>query len=259
MLTISYRPPPRSKPKPGPTVVTVKEYQRSRCGLLLILTLGITGAIGAWLWQTGLQIVDNKQQILVRQRLLELEHSKPYQHWQELQQQNASLSLQNQELRTKLTALVQTTQHSQATYIDTLNSLSQALEENRELKEEASFYRILLTSPPTLNPKEVTVRLMLQLDEKSKNYLYNLVLAQWDKSVKATKGFGQLLLVNSSLTIEQAPVVPFEYDFSYFQRLKGHLPMPKFVPEQIIIRLWSADQKLSKEIQFNWQDLLTQE
>jgi biopolymer transport protein ExbB/TolQ len=151
MPAIFYQSPPPVKSKPGPSVVVVKPHHRWHCGIMVGLALMIVMGLGIFLCQNSLQILGNQQQVLVKKSILEQESY--LQQIKELQLQNKSLSLQNGELRNKLTDVVRTTQRSQSSYVKTLDSLEQALEENREIKEELSYYKKLLKAHPICKPK----------------------------------------------------------------------------------------------------------
>lgn len=151
MPAIFYQPPPPVKSKPGPSVLVVKPHHRWHCRIMVGLVLIIVTGLGIFLCQSSLQILGNQQQVLVKKNILEQESY--HQQIKELQLQNKSLFLQNQELRKKLTDVVRTTQRSQTSYAKTLDSLEQALEENREIKEELSYYKKLLKAHPISEPK----------------------------------------------------------------------------------------------------------
>jgi len=265
MPTIFYRAPPRSKLKPGPSVMTVKTHHPWRCRVIISLTLFIVIGLGIFLCQNSLQILGNQQQALAKKNILEQENYR--QQLQQLQLQNLSLSQHNQELREKLIDVVQTTQDNQSGYAKTLDSLEQALEENREIKEELSYYKTLLKAYPSLSESKLVPQLTIYEDERNNRYLYHLILIHWTQKNQVVSGQLQFKIVGHNtqgikkeLTMKQITTNAQEtitYHVFYFQRIKDYFSIPdNFTPQQIRVELWGDSQQAPLQQIFNWHEVL---
>ena len=137
-MPIFYRPPPPTKPKPVPGVMTIRQHRPPwRCPFFVILTIVIIGA-GGWFYMQGSLPALGQSQTFT-------EPVQPFDSHQQLKktlQKNRSLMAQNKELRTKLVMVVRAMQESQDTYANVLLSLEQLQEENLNLIEELTFINV---------------------------------------------------------------------------------------------------------------------
>ena len=261
MPTIFYRSPPPAKPKPGPTVMTVRTHQPWRCLSLLAVVILIMGGGGLFLYQQNLQVLgQNKQAVIEQVREQEAQR-----------QRNANLTFQNKELRKKIATLIHSTQTSQATYVQVLQSLKQAQQDAQDLGEELQLYKRLFDSKtPIRAENEVSINsFSINYDETSGYYQYRLVLIQLVKVAKPLQGQWQIEIIGQSngidqqlnmnqITLDNHHSQP--YQVHRFQKLVGYLQFPtNFNPKQVIIRLIPARPKTATEIRFQWTDLLNKE
>ncbi len=251
--------------------MSIKTHRPWLCPLAIVLIIVVMVSTGLLLCQHSLQLLGHTKQVTIEQQVREQEQK--YQQIQAVQQNNASLMAQNQELRNKLATIIRTTQASQETYTQVLQSLSDTQIENQDLTEELNFYRALLRSAPQTNTRlthQVKVNSFnIQYDETNQHYFYQLVLTQWDQAAKPAQGQlqiqaqGQLHSINKQLNMKQITLDNKEsqhYQIHYFKKLTGYLQFPKdFIPKQITIRLIPAQQKSANEIHFQWSHLLNKE
>lgn len=271
MPEIFYRAPLPNKSKPTPSIITIKTHRPWLCPVLLTLSVIVIGVGGLFLHNNSVQTIGQNHQTVIEEHWVEQEKTR--QQLEKSLQNNASLATLNDELRTKLSMIVHTTQAGQETYSKVLQSLSQLQKENRDLKEELSFYQHLLNflqSSKSSMPKRVIPNIILGgIDDKNGHYPYKLVLTQWTKEAKVQQGrvqidlLGKLNKQTKRLTMKQITadsIKALRYKFTYFQRIEGHLQLPKeFIPLSLIVRLFSKGQKKAFEIRFKWKDLLKQE
>ena len=266
MPKIFYRAPSPPKPKPVPSIITVRQHHPWLCPIIIALSVVVVVTIGILLYQKHVKAARQSRQALIERQLQEQHFNR--QQFESLVQKNAHLITQNQELRNKLTAIVQTTQESQNTYTEVLQSMTQLQVENRDLKEELMFYKQLLTS--TISPKSPTqvevTHLTLNYDNENKSYPYKLVLTQWTKEAQLAEGLVQIRLLGKEngktklLNMESITdnhIEALEYQLAYFQRISDYLQLPKeFIPEFLIIRILPKDQNNWNEIHFRWEELI---
>ena len=269
MPTIFYRPPPPAKPKPGPTVMTVKAHRPGRCIGLLILVVVVIGGGGLFLCQHNLQVLGHSKRTFIEQQLREQEAQS--QQIKMVVKDNASLTVQNKELREKLATLIHTTQTSQTTYVQVLQSLRQAQRDTQDLAEELQVYKTLLDSKTTVRAgNAISINsFRINYDEVSGYYQYRLVLVQLNRTAKPVQGQWQLEILGQSNGIEQQlnmkQIMPDNhysqpYQIHRFQKLEGYLQFPNdFKPKQVIIRLIPALSTTTHEIHFQWTDLFNKE
>lgn len=269
MPTIFYRSPPPAKPKPGPTVMTVRTHQPWRCSGLLVLVILIIGGGGLFLCQHSLQVLGHSKQAVIEQQVREQEAQRQQLNW--VEQNNASLTVQNTELRQKLATLIHTTQTSQETYVQVLQSLTQAQQDVQDLREELQLYKKLFDSKTSIRARnEVSINsFSINHDETSGYYQYRLVLIQPARVAKPVQGQWQIEILGQSNGIDQQLnmnqiTLDNHYSQSYqvhrFQKLAGYLKFPTdFNPKQVIIRLIPAQPQTATEIHFQWTDLLKKE
>lgn len=270
MPTIFYRPPPPAKPKPGPTVMTVKAHHPWRCLSWLVLVILVIGGGGLFLCQYSLQVLGQSKQAFIEQQVREQEAQR--QQVNLVEQNNASLTVQNKELRQKLATLIHTTQTSQETYVQVLQSLTQAQQDVQDLKEELHYYKTLINSTTSIRASnEVSINsFRINYDETSGYYQYRLVLIQTAKQAKPVQGEWQMEILGQSnngidqqLNMNQIMLdnrYSQPYQIHRFQKLQGYLKFPTdFKPNQVIIRLIPAQRKTATEIHFQWTDLLNKE
>jgi regulator of replication initiation timing len=269
MPTIFYRPPPPAKPKPGPTVMTVKAHQPWQGRLVLFLVVMVMGGGGLFLCQSSLQVLGHNKQTFIEQQVREQEAQR--QQIKMIAQDNASLTTQNKELREKLATLIHTTQSSQATYVQVLQSLRQAQTNVQDLTEELQVYKTLLDSTTTVQTgNEVNINsFSISYDEVSGYYQYRLVLIQPNRAAKPVQGQWQLKILGQSNGVDQQlnmnQIMPDNrysqpYQIHRFQKLEGYLQFPNnFKPKQVIIRLIPAQLKTAPALYFQWSDLLNKE
>jgi len=273
MPEIFYRAPLPNKPKPTPSIITLKPHRPWLCPVLLILSVIVIGVGGLFLHKKSVQAIGQNHQTVIEEHWVEQE--KTHQQLENTRKKNASLATQNDELHaefSKLSMIVRSTKEGQETYKKVLQSLSQLQKENRDLKEELSFYQHLLKffqSSKSKMPKGVIANVMLGIDDKSGRYPYKLVLTQWTKEAKVEQGTVQIdlrgKLNNQTKRLKMKQITPdsinrLTYKLTYFQRLEGDLQLPKdFIPLSLIVRLFSKGQKKAFEIRFKWKDLLKQE
>jgi regulator of replication initiation timing len=268
MPEIFYRAPLPNKAKPTPSIITVKAHRPWLCPVLLVFCVLVIGVGGLFLHNQSVQAIGQNHHAVIEEHWLEQE--KIRQQLEKALQNNASLATQNQELRTKLSMIVRTTQAGQETYSKVLQSLTQLQKENRDVKEELSFYQHLLKVFQSSNssmPEGVIVNVMLGIDEKNRHYPYKMVLTQWTASLVEGRVQIDVLgkLNNRTKRLTMKKITPnsisaLPYKLSYFQRFEGDLQLPQqFIPLSLIVRLFSKGQKKAKEIKFKWKDLLKQE
>jgi regulator of replication initiation timing len=269
MPKIFYKPPSPPKPKPGPSIITVRQHHPWLCPIVVVLSVVVVTTIGLFLYQKHIKAVQQSRQALIELKLQEQHFNR--QQLKNIIQKNANLITQNQELRDKLTTIVQTTQESQNTYTQVLQSLTQLQVENRDLKEELIFYKHLLTS--TISSKSSTqvevTHFTLNYDNENQFYPYKLVLTQWTKEAQLAEGLVQIRLLGKEngktklLNMESITdnhIEALEYQLTYFQRISDYLQLPKgFIPESLIIRILPKDQKNMNEIHFRWEELQPKE
>jgi len=260
-MPIFYRAPRPLKPKPVPSVMTVKQHRPWLCPLSVLLSIVIMG-ISVWFYvQTNLQTLG--------QPSIEPIQAKDG-HLTKTLQKNASLVAQNQELRTKLAILVHTVQEGQDTYADVLLSLAQLQEENLNLIEEITFYKRLLASPKiTELPKVNLTNIAVEYVKEKQHYFYQLVLTQWTKNAKVAQGTVQIHLIgqlNGKIKhLKMQAITPnsieaLEYKFTYFQRIEDELKLPEgFIPKDIVISLFAKGQSKPNENRFKWEELQQKE
>jgi hypothetical protein len=139
MPKIFYRAPSPPKPKPGPSIITVRQHHPWLCPVVVVLSVVVVITFGLLLYQKHVKAVLQSRQALIELKLQEQQTNRL--QYESIIQKNANLMAQNQELRDKLTTIVQTTLTSQKTYTEVLQSLTQLQLENRDLKEELIFYK----------------------------------------------------------------------------------------------------------------------
>jgi regulator of replication initiation timing len=265
---IFYRAPPRNKPKPAPSIVTVKPHRPWLCPLLVVLTIVGLGVIGWFFYHHGTQAIVHNTQAIIKYSTQEVEES--HLELKKHQQENAHLKVQNEQLRTKLAMMVHTTQKGQETYTQVLQTLNQLQKESRDLEEEVNFYQRLLSLAPqkSSKPEEVVIYFTLKFDDESGHYPYKLILTQWAKEAKVAQGTAQIQVLGQSHgkrlfieSITENSSDTLKYSVHYFQRIEGEIQLPKeFIPEQLLIRLMPKGQKKPlNEIRFFWEELLKQE
>jgi len=259
-MPIFYRPPPPTKPKPVPGVMTIRQH-RPWCPFLAILTIVIIGAGGWFYMQTSLPALGQSQTFTEP-----VQPGDSHQQLKKTLQKNRSLMAQNKELRTKMVMVVRAMQESQDTYANVLLSLEQLQEENLNLIEELTFYKRLLISPKNPSTEKVVVtNLTLNYDRESGNYLYQLVLTQWTKDAKVAQGVIQIYLqgqINGNTkrlglkSVTENSTHALEYKFNFFQRLEGELKLPAgFIPDIIIVNLLPKGEQKFYENRFEWKEL----
>ncbi len=274
-MPLFYRHPLPAKPKPVPSVMTIKQHRSWVCPMGVVLTIVVMGTIGLFLWQSSVQAIRQNRQIAIEQQLEELDKSrhqleKAFQQNASLIAQNATLTAQNKEIRDQLTELterVRIAQAEQKTYASVLQSFSQSQEINQDLKEELSFYRRLLTSTKTASKNQAVAvaNFTLNYDKKSGRYPYKLVLTQWTKKLKIAEGIVQIHLIGKAHgktkrlkmnQITKNSVDSLKYELLYFRRIEHELKLPKrFTPHHLIIRLLPKGEKKANEVRFKWKNL----
>jgi len=269
MPKIFYKAPSPPKKKPGPSIITVRQHHSWLCPVIVVLSVLVVITFGLLLYQKHVKAVQQSRQALIELKLQEQQTN--HQQLESIVQKNANVMAQNKELRDKLTTMVQTTQESQKTYTEVLQSLTQLQVENRDLKEEFIFYKQLLTS--TISPQSSTqvevTRFTLNYDNENNHYLYKLILTQWTKEAQVAEGIVQIHLLGKEKgktkrlnmeSITDNHIEALKYQLTYFQRLSGYLQLPKeFIPESLIIRILPKDQKNMNEIHFRWEELQPKE
>lgn len=269
-MPIFYQEPLPAKPKPVPGIVTIKQHSSWRCPLLVVLTIVVIGMIGLFLSQNSLQTIRQSRQTFIKQHWQEQDENR--QQLKRTLQKNANLMAQNKELRAKLTMIVRTTQKGQKTYANVLQTLKQVQKENHDLAEELNFYKHLLTSSKSKlssMPEIVVTNFMLDYEQKSKHYPYQLVLTQWAKDAKVAQGIVQISLLGlmngktkrlNMKSITDNAIEKQNYKVHYFQRLEGYLQIPEaFIPHHLIIRVLPKGRKKANEIRFSFEELQQKE
>jgi Tfp pilus assembly protein PilE len=224
--------------KIAPSVMRVKEHHPWLCPLLFLLTMILIGVILLYAIFIG-----GYESFIQRQQQADMES---------ILQQNASFAKQNAELRSQLAMVVRTTQQSQNTYTQVLQSLS-------DLTEEINFYkRILQTSPTKKTNKLLVSKFSLSYDNNKKQYLYQIILTRW--TAKAATGIMEINIegeINGSLT--NHTIEHIKYNFMFFKRINSHFQLPEgFIPHYLIVRFASQEQQ-ANEIRFKWADLQLKE
>ncbi|HIE01019.1 MAG TPA: hypothetical protein EYP59_12155 [Thiotrichaceae bacterium] len=273
MPQIFYRAPLPNKPKPTPSIITIKAHRPWLCPVLFVLIVVVIGVGGLFLHNQSVQAIGQNNKTVIEEYWVEQEKTR--QQLEQTRKNNARLETQNHELHaefSKLSLIVRTTQAEQETYSKVLQSLSQLQKENRDLKEELSFYQHLLNrsqSSKSSMPNGVIANVILGIDDKGGQYPYKLVLTQWTKEPTVLEGTVQIDLLgklnNQTKRLTMKQITPdsinrLTYKLTYFQRIEGDLQLPKeFIPLSLIVRLFSKGQKKANEIRFKWKDLLKQE
>jgi hypothetical protein len=270
MPTIFYHAPPPHKPKPVPSVMTVKQYHPWVCPVVSTLTIIVLVGLGMFLHRNSVQTIKQSRYTFIEQHLQTQQKSR--QQLEKTLQENAHLTAQNKELREKLVTMVRTTDGSQTTYAEVLQSLNQLQEKIHDLKEELTFYKRLLISP--ISSASSTQGVMVNnftvsYDKVSGHYPYKLVLIQEAKNAKVASGTVQINIVGQGngsvqrLSMKQLTdnaIEALDYKFIYFKRLEEELQLPKgFIPHYLIVRILPKDQQKANKIRFNWKDLQPKE
>lgn len=222
------------KSKTAPSVMRVKEHRPWLCPFLFVSTMIVIGAIFLYsIFIGGYESFIRKEEQADMESIL---------------QQNASFAKQNAELRSQLAMVVRTTQQSQKTYTQVLQSLS-------DLTEEINFYKSILQTPTAKKPNKLLVsKFSLSYDNNKKQYLYQIILTRW--IAKAATGIMEINIEGDRInkTIEHK-----SYNFMFFKKIKGNFQLPEgFTPHYLIVRFTSQEQQ-ANEIRFKWADLQLKE
>ena len=234
MPQIFYRAPLPNKPKPTPSIITIKAHRPWLCPVLFVLIVVVIGVGGLFLHNQSVQAIGQNNKTVIEEYWVEQEKTR--QQLEQTRKNNARLETQNQELYaefSKLSLIVRTTQADQETYSKVLQSLSQLQKENRDLKEELGFYQHLLNqsqSSKSSMPKGVIANVILGIDDKGGQYPYKLVLTQWTKEPTVLEGTVQIDLLgklnNQTKRLTMKQITPdsintLTYKLTYFQRIEG--------------------------------------
>ena len=220
--------------KTAPSVMRVKEHRPWLCPLLFVSTMILIGVILLYsLFIGGYESFIEQQQQADMESIL---------------QQNASFAKQNAELRSQLAMVVRTTQQSQNTYTQVLQSLS-------DLTEEVNFYKRILQTSPAKKPNKLLVsKFSLSYDNNKKQYLYQIILTRW--IAKTATG---IMEINIEGDHTNEIVEHKNYNFMFFKRINGNFQLPEgFTPHYLIVRFRSQEQQ-ANEIRFKWADLQLKE
>ncbi len=220
--------------KTAPSVMRVKEHRPWLCPLLFVSTMMLIGVILLYTIFIG-----GYENFIEQQQQADMES---------ILQQNASFAKQNVELRSQLAMVVRTTQQSQKTYSQVLQSLS-------DLTEELNFYKRILQTSPAKKPNKLLVsKFSLSYDKNKKQYLYQIILTRW--IAKAATGIMEINIEGdrTNKTIEHK-----NYNFMFFKKINGNFQLPEgFTPNYLIVRFRSEEQQ-ANEIRFKWADLQLKE
>jgi hypothetical protein len=232
------------KSKITPTVMRVKEHNPWLCPLLFISA--ILGVIILYF-----TLIDGKGSFIEQEQQADM---------QSILQQNASFAKQNAELRSQLAMMVRSTQESQNTYTQVLQSLT-------DLTEEITFYKsILLSSSTQKSANLVLSKLSFSYDKHNKEYNYELILTRQI----ATTNIGTMEINiegdmngdRTSLNMQQLTnntIEHIKYNFMFFKKISSFLQLPEeFTPHYLIVRLTPQEQQ-ANEIRFKWAELQLKE
>ncbi|MDM8564926.1 hypothetical protein QUF74_04670 [Candidatus Halobeggiatoa sp. HSG11] len=242
-MKIFYHHPAPHKRKPVPTVMAVKQHRPWLCPTVLFITIITVIVGGLYLWNTSVKSLrQNKQNFIERY----------------LQENSAPLAnLETKELQSKFETVVSTAENL-------TKSVNDLQEQRLDLTEELNFYKSLVTS------KQVSTEVMVSsfaLYKAAKSYIYKLVLTQ--NNSKVTIGTIQISLtgkINGKVkqldmaAITKDSISAINYEINYFQRLTGEINLPEsFMPEHLIIRLATENNKIVEKINFKWEELQPKE
>jgi Tfp pilus assembly protein PilE len=224
--------------KTAPSVMRVKEHRPWLCPLLFVSTMIVIGIILLYVIFIG-----GYESFIQQQQQADMES---------VLQQNASFAKQNAELRSQLAMVIRTTQQSQKTYTQVLQSLS-------DLTEEINFYKRILQTSPAKKPSKLLVsKFSLSYDNNKKQYLYQIILTRW--IAKAATGIMEINIegeINGSRT--NHTIEHIKYNFMFFKRINSNFQLPEgFTPHYLIVRFTSQEQQ-ANEIRFKWADLQLKE
>ncbi|MBE9561444.1 MAG: hypothetical protein IMF12_01090 [Proteobacteria bacterium] len=244
-MQIFYHHPAPSKKKPVPTVMAVKQHRPWLCPIILFTTIVMVIIGGLYLWNTSVKSLRQEQQ-----RFME----------QYLQEENLALppvTLEAKELQSKLEAVVFTAE-------GLAKSVNNLQEQELNLTEELNFYKSLVNSKQTSSKVMVS---SFALYKNAEHYIYKLVLTQHNSKVAiGTVRINLIGKINDTVknldmaTITKKSISAINYELNYFQRFIGEINLPKsFIPEHLIIRLATEDNKVAEEINFKWEELQPKE
>ncbi|HHM04720.1 MAG TPA: hypothetical protein ENJ19_03140 [Gammaproteobacteria bacterium] len=168
------------------------------------------------------------------------------------------------EMRQQVANLKEAREVDRQAYSEVERSLKDLQDEVLELKEEAAFYRGLVS--PSQAAQGIRVqRLKLTPSGNERGYAYELVLSQVSKGARVTRGFVHLLVQGLqdgasrelSLADMAASVAKIKFRFKYFQAAQGDIILPEnFVPTRVVVRI-DMDRPKRQRIEkaFVWQEV----
>lgn len=201
--------------------------------LVVVLLVGAGLALADWVYTTGM-------------RLAGFERSQAEEALTRLSEQVARLERDNAALQAESARLRQQLEIEQATQRNLAQSLKALQEENAALREDAAFFRNLL-SP---NPGAVGVTIYHAKLERNPllpgEYRYRLLLLNAGPRDQEFSGSVQLLVSGvkdgRTLTLaEPGPKGQLAVRFRYYQRLEGTLQLPDgMTPRSVQVRVFEA-------------------